>query len=87
MQILVGILLFWNLLLSFISLTAVLACKKNSDDIEVLKTMKLERKARNGSWGCTANFIHNQLQNFKDLPEKEQERIIQKILGIDDKGD
>ena len=34
----IGALMFWNLILSFLVLTALLASKKNDDEIEAIKS-------------------------------------------------
>lgn len=34
----IGTLMFWNLILSFLVLTALLASKKNDDEIEAIKS-------------------------------------------------
>lgn len=34
----IGVLIFWNLILSFFVLTALLASKKNDDEIEAIKS-------------------------------------------------
>ena len=34
----IGVLVFWNLILSFLVLTALLASKKNDDEIEAIKS-------------------------------------------------
>lgn len=35
----IGALMFWNLILSFLVLTALLASKKNDDEIEAIKRL------------------------------------------------
>ena len=63
MAFLIGALVFWNLILSFLVLTALLASKKNDDEIEAIK-----------SWYPFCDIFKTRIPKKHDFERREQNK-------------